>query len=157
MSALRFSHPEALLLFLLVPAALAFARRRMVGTGPLVLRTMVLVMAVLSLASPQISRSGTGQNVIFALDASESISPAARADAVDFIHAAAARRRPVDRIGAVTFAADAVVEEAPSDAPALAFTARPAPGATDIAQAIRTALATMPSGGARRVVLATDG
>ena len=157
MSALRFSHPEALLLFLLVPAALAFARRRAVGSGPLVLRTMVLAMAVLSLAAPQISRTGTGQNVIFALDASESISPAARADAVDFIHAAAARRRPVDRIGAVTFAADAVVEEAPSESPALAFTARPASGATDIAQAIRTALATLPSGGARRVVLATDG
>jgi Mg-chelatase subunit ChlD len=156
-SALRFSHPEALLLFLLVPAALTLARRRTVSSGALVLRMIVLAVAVLSLAAPQFSRSGTGQHVVFALDASESISPAARADAVEFVRAAAARRRPADRIGAVTFAADAVVEEAPSEAPALAFTARPAPGATDIAQAIRTALATMPAGGARRIILATDG
>jgi len=156
-SALRFSHPEAFLLFLLVPAAVAAARRRAVGGGALALRMMVLAMMVLSLAAPQISRPGTGQHVLFAVDASESISPAARTDAVEFIRAAAARRRPVDRIGAVTFAADAVVEEAPSESPALAFTSRPAPGATDIAQAIRTALATMPSGGARRIVLATDG
>jgi Ca-activated chloride channel family protein len=156
-SALRFSHPEAFLLFLLVPAAVAAARRRTVGGGALVLRVMVLAVAVLTLAAPQFSRREIGQHVIFALDASESISPAARADAVDFIRAASARRRPADRIGAVTFAADAVVEEAPSDTPALTFAARPAPGATDIAQAIRTALAMMPSGGARRIILATDG
>ncbi|HLA23948.1 MAG TPA: VWA domain-containing protein [bacterium] len=157
MTALRFAHPEALLLFLLVPAALALARGRVTPGGALGLRALVMAALVLSLAAPQFSGGGTGQHVVFAVDLSESISPGARADAVEFAREAASRRRPADRIGAVTFAADAVVEEAPSDAPALAFTTRPVPGATDIAQAIRTALATMPAGGARRIILATDG
>lgn len=157
MSALRFSHPEALLLFLLVPAALALARGRVTSGGALGLRALVLAALVISLAAPQFSGQRAGQHVVFAVDLSESISPGARADAVEFARQAASRRRPADRIGAVTFAADAVVEEAPSDAPALAFTTHPAPGATDIAQAIRTALTTLPAGGARRIILATDG
>jgi len=157
MSGFGFSHPEALLLFLILPVAVALARARAAPGGALVLRILVFTLLVLSLAAPQLTRSSVGQAVVFAVDVSESISPAARADAVEFVRAAAAHRRPADRLGALTFAADAVVEEAPTDAPALRFTTRPAPGATDIAQAIRTALATLPSGGARRIILATDG
>lgn len=157
MSGLRFSHPEALLLFLVLPVVVALARARTAPGGALVLRTLVFTLLVLSLAAPQLSRSSAGLSVVFAVDVSESISPPARADAVEFVRAASATRRPVDRIGTLTFAGDAVVEEAPTDAPALRFTTRPAPGATDIAQAIRTALATLPSGGSRRIVLATDG
>ena len=157
MTTLRFVHPEALLLLLLVPAALALARPRATSGAALGLRAFVLATLILSLAVPQFSGEGGGQHVVFAVDLSESISPGARADAVAFAREAAARRRPRDRIGTITFASDAVVEEAPSDAPALAFTTRPAPGATDIAQAIRTALATLPAGGARRIILETDG
>ena len=157
MTALRFAHPEALLLFLLVPAALALARGRVASSGALALRALILAALVAGLAAPQFSGEGAGQHVVFAVDLSESIGPGARADALEFARAAALHRRPSDRIGAVAFAADAVVEEAPSDAPALAFTSRPAPGGTDIAQAIRTALSTLPAGGTRRIILATDG
>ncbi len=156
MSAPRFAHPEALLLLLLVPAALALARSRAASRGALGLRAVVLAALVISLAAPQLSGEGAGQHVIFAVDLSESISPRARADAVSFVRAAVSHRSPADRIGVVTFAGDAVVEEAPSDTPALAFTSRPTPGATDIAQAIRTALTTLPQGGGR-IILATDG
>ena len=104
MSGLRFSHPEALLLFLVLPVVVALARARTAPGGALVLRTLVFTFLVLSLAAPQLSRSSAGLSVVFAVDVSESISPPARADAVEFVRAASAARRPVDRIGTLTFA-----------------------------------------------------
>lgn len=157
MGEVTFAHPQALLLLALLPVVVALARRRSAPRGAIVLRGLVLSALVVSLASPSLSGLGGGQSVIFALDFSDSVAAPAREDAVAFAREAARHRKTGDRIGVVTFGADAVIEEAPAADPRLAFTSRPAGEATDLAQAIRTALAALPQAGSRRIVVATDG
>ncbi|MDQ7843515.1 MAG: VWA domain-containing protein [Armatimonadota bacterium] len=157
MAELIFLYPRAFLLLLLVPAILVLARRRIVPRGGLVLRLAVVAALAVSLAGPNLGGLGGGEYVIFALDLSASISAASRQMAIDFAREAARHRRPGDRIGLVTFGATALLEEAPTADPLLAVTSHPAAEATDIAQAIRTALSALPSSGGRRIVVATDG
>jgi len=157
MADLLFLYPRAFLALLLVPAILVLARRRIVPQGSLVLRLLVVAALVVSLAGPNLSGLGGGEHIIFALDLSDSISAASRQAAIAFFREAARHRRPGDRIGLVTFGASAVLEEAPTADPLLAVTSRPPGDATDIAQAIRTALSALPSSGGRRIVIATDG
>lgn len=157
MGDLSFAHPHALLLLALLPAMIALASRRATPRAAVALRALVLTGLVVSLASPQLAGLGGGQSIIFALDLSDSISTRSREDMLRFVREAARHRRPGDRIGVVTFGADAVLEEAPSADPRLAVTSRPAPAATDLAAGIRTALAALPQSGGRRIVVATDG
>lgn len=157
MTGIRFGLPAALLFLIVLPVAAALARRRTIPRTALVLRLVVLLLLTLSLAAPVIPGAGGGQSVIFAVDFSDSIPAQARQEAVNFVRAAAEHRRPGDRIGVVTFGADAIVEEVPSDTPRLAFTSQPAGEATDLALAVRAALSALPPEGAWRIVLATDG
>ncbi len=157
MTAIRFAHPTALVLLILLPVAFALTRHRLLPRGAAVLRLLVLGLIILSLAQPQVPRLHPHQTVMFAVDFSDSITADARDQAMDFVRTAARVRRPGDRIGVVTFGADAVLEEAPTVDPRLDFASHPVGEATDIAHAIRTALAALPEHGPRRIVLATDG
>ncbi|HEU4798149.1 MAG TPA: VWA domain-containing protein, partial [bacterium] len=157
MGDVTFAHPSALLLLALLPLMIGLASRRATPRAAVALRALVLAALVLSLASPQLAGLGGGLNIIFALDLSDSVSTRSREDMLRFIREAARSRGPGDRIGVVTFGADAVLEEAPSADPRLAVTSRPDPAATDLAAGIRTALAALPQSGARRIIVATDG
>ena len=157
MNAIRFTAPAALFLLLLLPAAAALARRRAVPRGALALRLAVFALLIVALASPVLSTRGGDLSVVFAIDRSDSIPADQLAAAQEFVRSAAARRRPGDRIGLVTFGATAVTEELPNPAPRLAFATQPSTTGTDLGQAIRTALAVLPADGARRIVLLTDG
>lgn len=157
MSEVTFARPLALLLLALLPLVIAAARRRTAPRAASLLRASVLAVLITALAGPSLPGLGGGQHVIFALDLSDSISAASREDAVRFLREAARHRRGGDRIGLVTFGAEAVLEEAPAADPRLSVVSRPAGEATDAAAAIRTALAALPSSGNRRIVVATDG
>ncbi len=157
MTLIRFTAPAALVLLILLPVTLALTRRRFIPRGTAALRLFALTLIVLSLARPQVAGLSSGQTVVFAVDFSDSITPETREWAVDFVRTAARHRHQGERVGVVAFGADAILEEAPSDKPRLTFASRPSGEATDIARAIRTALAAMPGRGTRRVVLATDG
>ena len=157
MADLVLTHPQALLLLALLPVVIASARRRATPRGAVLLRAVVLAVLIAALAGPSVAGLGGGEHVVFAVDLSESISAPSRQDAVRFVQEAARHRRPGDRIGLVTFGAEAVLEEAPSADPRLAVASRPSGEATDIALAIRTALAALPASGGRRIVVATDG
>jgi len=157
MADLTFLHPRIFLALLLVPVIVLLARRRMTPRGAVALRMLVLAALVASLAGPNLRGLGGGEHVIFALDLSDSISATSRRAAIQFMREATRHRRPGDRIGLVTFGTTAVLEEAPSEDPLLAVSSRPPAEATDIAQAIRAALAALPPSGGRRIVVATDG
>jgi Ca-activated chloride channel family protein len=157
MSLIRFAAPWALLFLLVIPALLVLARNRRTPRGILVLRTAVFGLLVLCLAGPQVRLQGPGLTVVFAVDHSASVPVESRAAAAAFARMALGSRSAGDRAGAVVFGADAMVDEAPSDAPTLVFSAVPVGDATDLSLAIRTAMLAMPEAGARRIVLATDG
>lgn len=157
MGEVTFTRPLALLLLALLPVIIVSARRRATPRTAAALRAVVLAVLIAALAGPSVPGLGGGQHVIFVLDLSDSISAASRQDAVRFLRDAAGHRRGGDRIGLVTFGAEAILEEAPSADPRLAVVTRPSGAATDVAAAIRTALAALPASGSRRIVVSTDG
>lgn len=157
MNGLRFEAPIALVLLVMLPALAVVARRRSPSRLTLSLRLAALALVIIALASPTVAGRGGDLTIVFAVDRSASIAATQRRAAEEFVRAAAAQRRRGDRVGLVTFGADALVEEVPSSDPQLAFATQPAPHATDIGAALQAALSVLPSEGAGRIVLLTDG
>ena len=157
MNGLRFEVPIALALLIILPVVAVVARRRSPSRLAVGLRLAALALVITALASPTVAGRGGDLTIIFAVDRSASIAATQRRAAEEFVRSAAAQRRQGDRVGLVTFGAEALVEEMPSSNPQLAFATQPAPHATDIGGAIQAALSALPAEGAGRIVLLTDG
>lgn len=161
----RFTQPYFLLL--LVPALAwviwltfkSYAQlspwRRWVA---LVLRIIVLLLLVFSLAGLQWLLKVEGMNVFFVLDRSDSI-PATQQDAAkDLVNQMAAKMQHVDKAGVIVFGTEASIESLPNAAVKLdKIQAVVDSQRTDLAGAIRLATAAFPETGQKRIVLLTDG
>jgi uncharacterized membrane protein len=123
----------------------------------LLLRLAVLTLILLSLAGLQMSRGGGDLSLIFALDLSDSVSPAERERAVGLMRSAARAGRPGDRFGLISFGERASVEEGLTSTPQFALSAPPSGLRTDAGAGIRAALGLLPPDGGRRIVVLTDG
>jgi Ca-activated chloride channel homolog len=130
-------------------------RRRMA----LGLRLAVVTLFVLALAGPLLQLRADQLAVAFLLDRSDSITPEARVQQEAWLAKALASKGTTDQVAVITFGGDATLEEAlttdrrpPRLAPAAVDGRR-----TNIAAAIRTGVASLPPGTARRVVLLSDG
>jgi Mg-chelatase subunit ChlD len=152
---MRFTHPEFLVLALsLVWFWRAGARS---GAPRRVLRCSAVVLLTLALSGVQVRRGESPVALVFALDWSGSMA-AARVDFDATLRAASASMHTGDRAAAVIFGASAAVERplAPTIDPPR--TASAAIGtSTNIAAALRLARGVAPGGGARRIVLLSDG
>ena len=155
--------PSALLLLLLIiPVAyvgwprITYRRRR--DTISLALRVAMLMLLVLALAGTQIVQSADRLAVIFLLDRSDSMGSSAQEAAEQYVRDALAEMNEDDMAGVVLFGGDAQVERpvGPSDELAPLRTV-PSDDNTDIAEAIRLALALFPDNAARRIVILSDG
>ncbi len=117
--------------------------------------------AALAAAGPEIGRPLDRLTVVVAVDRSRSIDlvPAADARIRRELAVAELGMEDGDRIGVVAFAAEAATEDPPRPRSDLASPQRAAVGrdGTDLAAAIRRALAEIPPDSAARVVLLTDG
>jgi len=122
------------------------------------LRTTILAAIVLALAGAQLVWPGGATTTMFVVDGSDSISPATRVRAEDFI-AAALRLKPAgDRAGIVVFGSEAIVERPPAaDVQFSRTTVQPPGEQTDIARALRLSLALLPGETRKRIVLLSDG
>jgi Mg-chelatase subunit ChlD/uncharacterized membrane protein len=130
--------------------------RRRISLG---LRLAVVSLLVLALASPLMQLTADQLAVAVLLDRSDSIAPAARVDEESWLASALAAKSAADQVAVVSFGADATLERTLStDAspPRLSPTAVDG-RRTDIAAAIRTGIASLPPGTARRLVLLSDG
>jgi Mg-chelatase subunit ChlD len=124
----------------------------------LALRSAILVALVLSLAGAQIAHGATNMTTVFVLDASDSVSPAARTRGEAYIASALRTMPEGDRAAVIVFGADAVLERPPSSEKELVrLRVTPDSSATDIGRALRLGMATLPSDALRRVVLLSDG
>lgn len=161
----RFTQPYYLLL--LVPALAwviwltfkSFAQlsrwRRWLA---LVLRVLVLVMIVFSLAGIQWLLKVEGMNVFFVLDRSDSVPASQQDSAKDLVNQMAAKMEHVDKAGVIVFGTEASIESLPNAAVKLdKIQAVVDSQRTDLAGAIRLATAAFPETGQKRVVLLTDG
>lgn len=168
----EFTHPGFLLLLLVAAGALLLGQRRsLADLSPagrracLLTRGALLGCLALALAGPRWrSRAEEALGVVFAVDASASIGPEARAAARAFVEASLAARRPGDAAGIVGFAQKPALWLPPTTAtrplPAAAFPEIPEAerAATDLGRALDFAGAALPPEVAgRRVVLLTDG
>src|SRR5688572_20572410 len=122
------------------------------------LRSLIVLLIVLALAGLQLIIRGGPLNVVFLIDESGSVGASDREAASAFVRAAAASMGPDDRLGVVRFGEQAVLDRAlgaagswePSEHESSSL-------ATNIEEAIQLGSALYPEGGARRMVLLTDG
>lgn len=162
---LSFTNPWALLLWLPLAAYFVWlSRHSLTDLSPLRqrlalgIRLILTALIVLALAGAQFVRYNRDLAVMFVLDYSESIGPDAKARAGMFVEAAIKKIKPTDRWGAVVFGRDAFVEHAVGNDPTLGkIQSVPPSEFTDISAAIRLAVASLPDGMQKRVVVLSDG
>ena len=161
---LTFLYPVLLWLLLLGGLILALGwpdrqagRRWSIWIG-LGVRLLILGLLILGLAGVQIERPVDQVTTLFVIDASDSISPADRAQAESFLRQALAQKPAGDQAGVILFGGDALVEQLPrSDNDFPLLTSLPIRTATNIEAALRLALALLPNEGGSRIILLSDG
>ena len=130
-------------------------RRRWVSLG---LRMLIVVLLVLSLAGVQAVRINNQQCVFFILDISDSIPAAQKTVALDYVKRALKQMRGDDLAGVIAVGSEALMELSPAKSLQLdKIHSELSPTRTDLAAALRLALAAFPEGTLRKIVLLTDG
>ena len=137
-------------------------RRRGVGARQWRVATAVRIAVALALLgvllAPSVERRADGVATLFMIDASDSMTPAGRAAAVDVVRSALADQPEGTRAGIVVFGNDARLETLVSGDPAFdGVQVQVDPGGTDLSAAIRLGAAALPEDARRRVVLISDG
>ncbi|MCC6174387.1 MAG: VWA domain-containing protein [Chloroflexi bacterium] len=159
-----FTQPLALLLLLILPAFwlidrvsrthLPLQRRRLV----LGVRLAIVGLLILGLAGPRAIGRADEQAVAFLVDVSDSVTPPMRERELAFLRDAMAGMNERDRAAVVAFGGQAVLDQPLGPARSVRPIASIVDGSkTDIAGAIRLALATLPSTMARKIVVVSDG
>lgn len=124
----------------------------------LVLRMVLLIALILSLAGMRLVRTVDNVTVVFLIDGSDSVSPTQREWAMQYITEALALQHPDDRAAVVVFGKRALVERAPTHLETIQqFASAPIGNRTNIAEAIQLGLALLPSNSQKRLVLLSDG
>jgi Mg-chelatase subunit ChlD/uncharacterized membrane protein len=122
------------------------------------LRTLIFGVLVLALAGAQFVRSAAHLTTVFVVDNSDSVAPATRVKADQYIQSALSHMPEGDRGAIVVFGGDAVVERPPSEnRQFVRTTVIPPSDQTDISRALQLALAILPSETRKRIVLLSDG
>ncbi len=158
---------DPLWLWLLLPAALLIvggwaAASRTLPAGrriaSLVIRLVLAVCLIASLAGARLALPSDRLSVVFLVDASASMVDATREELLDLARDAVREMPEGDTAGVVVFGANALVDRLPSQISELQPpTSVPVVGATDIGAAIRLATAIFPAGAQQRLVLLSDG
>lgn len=160
---MTLTYPYALLGLLALPYFLwlgkprgAWARGRTLTA--LILRGLIVILLVLSLAGLQIVRAADKLAVVFLIDASDSMSEASIDAAHAYVADAMSRMGPNDEAAIIVFGADALVERPMSPVKEVdPLESQVLPLNTDLAEAIRLGMALYPPGAARRMVILSDG
>jgi uncharacterized membrane protein len=140
-------------------------RRSIAALGPVArwvsvgARVLLLMLIFATLAEPQLRRVSEDVAVLGVLDSSQSV-PAELQSRVDtFLETAReGHKEEKDRLGAITVARTAIVQQLPSDKTRIIERQNVGPtDGSNLAQGVRMALALENQDAARRIVLATDG
>jgi uncharacterized membrane protein len=160
----RFVFPMALLLLVLVPISIyAGAKIRSLSgarkTITLILRTIILLCLVGALAGAEIVRQNDTLAVFFLLDQSNSIPEPVRIAAADSIRTISELyMEDDDEAGVIVFGSDSSIELKVDDTLTLGDIHSDVSGEqTDLASAIRLAMAAFPQGYMKRIVILSDG
>lgn len=160
---LEFARPWALLLLPVVWGVMIWfsrgirSRSRTRKWGEVLLRGLVLMLTVSALAGVSIRKSSDTTTTVFLVDLSDSMKSAQSQEA-EFVQKAIADMPGKNQAGIVAFGSDAQIEQFVTSKKAFTdFQSRVTATATNLEQAVQTAMALFPEGSARRLVLLTDG
>lgn len=164
---IQLDRPEWLIaLPVLLGLILWIGRKSIAGTGgasrlaALIIRVVVTCLLVVVVAEPSWRKESKDVAVTLVLDASRSMPQEIQRRAREWAgESADAGKRPGDRLGSLTAARDAYIQQLPSTynrAPETTTTIGASDG-TNLSQAIQLALAVMPRDAANRIVLVSDG
>jgi uncharacterized membrane protein len=161
----RFASPGYLVLLALLPVLVLLSIRSLAGLGPIRrwiaigARCLVVACMVLALAGAQHSRVTDDLSVVFALDRSKSVPRPQQLAEFGFLQDAKEHRREVkDRLGVIAFDGKAAVEQLPMGDLAIEQISEPIDAdQTNLAAAMRMALALFTDEAARRLVILSDG
>jgi len=158
---MSFGQPLWLLLLLALPLGIALLRPRTPQRwGQAALRALIWAALVLALADAQAVQRLERVALVFLVDASDSVTPAGRQAQLDFIAQALAGRAEDDLWAVLAYGGQTQLVQAlgsGTQPPLSLESSATRPDQTDIAQAIQAALALLPQGGARRLLLMGDG
>ncbi len=160
---IEFTHPRALIL--LIPAVIwiiLFARHlrsrsKSRRAGLVTLRCLVIALAVFALSGVSIRKNSDITTTIFLVDLSDSMNRI-QGEEAEFLQEAIAAMPENNQAGIVVFGSDTQIEQFVSEKKVFTdFQAEINGTATNLEQAVQTALALFPEESARRLVLLTDG
>jgi uncharacterized membrane protein len=164
MPRLSFIYPELLWLLAIIGLiwAVALATPRRLAPWrfwlSLGLRTTIALALILAISGVQLLLPVAQITTVFLLDASDSLTPSARAEAERFIDEALRQMPEHGRAAIVVFGAQALVERAPSTERRLGrINSLPVATRTNLAEAIQLGLALFPADSQKRLVLLSDG
>lgn len=163
-SPISFEQPAWLWLLALEPVLVLVSLRTLRGlerrrrVTAIVLRGVVIALFAMVLARVNLVRTTHRLAVFFLTDRSRSIPPELRERSEDYVRTSARLARTDDVVGIVGFDGEATLDLPPSRAGGTDFMFGTAiePDRTDVARALRTALASFPEGYGKRIVIATD-
>ncbi len=160
---LRFEHPFVLIAILFVLAYFYWIRRRWRAKSfmkllPVLLRALVLVLLLITLAGPKVGSNLQMTYVYFVVD----VSPSTGVEQEQLVEKIKklARRKEHTRYGLIVFGEDASVEAGFSEVFEVRFKrflSVVGTDGTDIAAALRLALDTFPKEGNKQIFLLSDG
>lgn len=161
---IRFVFPGALLLLLLLPWSVHIGRRiRSLSPGrkwaAIVLRCFILICLVGALAGAELVRENDRLAVFFLLDRSNSVPESKRQEAVEAVNTlSSAFMTPKDEAGIIAFGDEPSIELPIGNSLEIDQIQSYISGEqTDLAAAVRLAIAAFPQGYMRRIVILTDG
>ena len=162
---MRFAEPQYLALLAAMPLVVLMGLRSLAGLGivrrilAIGARCAVLGLLVLALAGPERVHVTDDQTVIFAIDRSASVPRERQQAALDYVKAASREMRPKkDRAAIVAFDGAPAVEQLPAEEVRVdQLDSGQRLYQTNLAGALRMALAVFPPETARRVVVLSDG
>jgi uncharacterized membrane protein/Mg-chelatase subunit ChlD len=161
---LLLSAPQYLLLLCFIPVIVWLFWRSTTHLLPfrrslvLTLRVLMIILVVLSLSGLSVENPTEQVNVMFVLDASDSVGEAGREAGLGFVQRALKQMKKSDQAGLIVFGQDASVELALQPNAAVTKIDSTISGqATDVSHAIEVALAQFPAAGKKRVVILSDG
>jgi len=148
--------PVALLL-LIFSAKFMYVKNKSQRIREIVMRGVIVTLLLLALSGMSIKWKGDAKTTVFLLDISDSMKEN-REDMLKFVAEAIKEKEADDSIGVVAFGSDAKVEQFVSvEAVFSEFQTEVIKTATNLENAVDTALAMMPEDSAKRIVLITDG
>ncbi|MEA2595081.1 MAG: hypothetical protein QOF01_1550 [Thermomicrobiales bacterium] len=162
---ITFARPSALWILVLVPVVAILGlvmgvRRRGLPRAALPLRIAVIALLTFALAEPLLTEGGGAASTVFVVDRSKSISDSTASGIDQWLSSALDEAGGNDRAAVVTFGSSADVAASATKAQDIGRRWNGPDGVERESTNIESALAlarSLPLGGARRIVLASDG